>query len=435
MKKFSIIALAAIVCLAFSMPAMAKVQVGGMINLQVYYFDESEEAVVGGVTQGGATGHNGTEDTFFDLTNPLNRLYARYNNEDNSVIGYIQLRGGGQHRAHGLAWYYGWIMWQFHPMLRLQIGRQSQSFAIMAPGGQSVGFHMAHGLLAAFGNHHGGSSRDMVKLHIKFNDMIRGEIALVNPYSDGADVGAAITATPAAVGVAGAVVDEETVIPRIDLALNIKAGNFVIEPSFTYLQQEFDQTIAGADDDIESWGVALGIRAGFGMFTFTGEVSYGDNLHENAYAPNPVTAPGKAQAYLPAGAAAGATRVSDTEILSFFAQLGIKLGAATLNGFVGMCDMENDGDPAVPRNLENGGVNIAPNAAFAARTVSFAGPEFHITRWAYGASLPISVAKGFTIKPEVTFFDFDDDAELSGSALSTDLGDETVIGVEFMLVF
>jgi len=51
----------------------------------------------------------------------------------------------------------------------------------------------------------------------------------------------------------------------------------------------------------------------------------------------------------------------------------------------------------------------------------------------YGISWPISVAKGFTIRPELMFYDYDDSAQIEGSQF--DRGSEWVLGVQAMLVF
>jgi hypothetical protein len=43
MKKFFIVMLAAAVCLAFTLPAMAKVTMGGRVDMEVSYLSQSEE--------------------------------------------------------------------------------------------------------------------------------------------------------------------------------------------------------------------------------------------------------------------------------------------------------------------------------------------------------------------------------------------------------
>jgi hypothetical protein len=53
MKKFLIIMLAAFFCLAFALPAMAKVRVGGMITWDFMYRDLSSEAYHAALTGSG----------------------------------------------------------------------------------------------------------------------------------------------------------------------------------------------------------------------------------------------------------------------------------------------------------------------------------------------------------------------------------------------
>jgi hypothetical protein len=51
----------------------------------------------------------------------------------------------------------------------------------------------------------------------------------------------------------------------------------------------------------------------------------------------------------------------------------------------------------------------------------------------YGISWGIGVAKGFTIRPELNFYDFDSSAQLLGTTI--DRGKEWLLGLQFQLVF
>ena len=73
-----------------------------------------------------------------------------------------------------------------------------------------------------------------------------------------------------------------------------------------------------------------------------------------------------------------------------------------------------------------------------ARSVDAA--EFDITRMAYGLQFPIYIAKNFKVVPQIWYFDYDDSAEVGGTAAAprtadTDLGSEMMIGLFWQLTF
>ena len=74
MKKFIIVALAAFICLAFTLPAMAKVTVGGRIALDWTYLDQDAQQAAGGVALGSSTTSNGFKDMnmIIPSVSPLN---------------------------------------------------------------------------------------------------------------------------------------------------------------------------------------------------------------------------------------------------------------------------------------------------------------------------------------------------------------------------
>jgi hypothetical protein len=399
MKKFLIIALTAVFCLALAGPAMAKVSVSGMLTSDYYYLDQNEQRA----------GGNGNTFTQFDLPRVFNRLTIKYASDDNAIRGLMELRGGevgGGTTTDPAYVNYAWIDWQLSPAAYLRFGRQTQAFSIMAPQ-QMVGFQSGHVVGIGYGNIHGGSSRDGVRLYYKFSDMARIEVQLLDPDNDGNEVIGGVTfqgiTFPAFSTQAGGVRREENVIPRFDVSLPLTFGNVVIEPSFTYLKQEYDEVAAGWDDSVDIWGLALGGRGAFGMFSFAAEINYGQNLGDGNYVGG---APANALAYTPDG---GSTwLVEDAKILAFWLQIGLKLGPSTVYGIYGQSKTEWD-------NLASPGVTG------------------EVTRKMYGISWPISVVKGFTIRPELMFYDLDDGARFGTSRV--DFGDETLFGIQAMLVF
>jgi hypothetical protein len=408
MKKFFIIALAGLVCLAFTAPAMAKMEFSGTIEAQMWYEDLDGNAAAGGYnkTVGGVQGDNGVDQTWIDLRNTGNTLKWLYTSEDKNIMGKVQLRpinaGEGNYEE-------AWVQWQVSPMVQLRVGKGAQTYAINAPL-QWVGADTNAPVVGiGMGNIHGGSAREQIKLYIRPADNVRIEFAMIDPDNDNAEVLRFAPATNA--GINGETVREENVIPRFDLAVNFKIANFTFEPSLTWLQQEYDQVAAGSDDDITIWGYALGMKAAFGPVGITAEIAGGENLANG----NTVTATAltfntaAAVGYIPVGSTN--LKIADSDIFAGFIDFSFKFGPATLHAIYGYQQVDNDGDPAV--------ANDAGEFDQAYQMIVF--------------NLPISVAKGFTITPEIAFYDYDDNAEVAGAQI--DYGDLFVIGVRFKLAF
>lgn len=396
MKKFLVMMLAAGVCLAFAMPAAAKVTIQGMLTTDIYYLDQDEHfGATGGLLPDNG---NGLEQTRIDMPPALERLTVKWANDDNTVRGYIQLRGGGRGGASvaggDVYFNYLWIDWQLSPTFYLRFGRQTQAFAIMAPQ-QFLGQNSGHIVGAGFGNVHGGSARDAVRAYIKLSDNVRLELQALDPDNDSAEVVSGFTPTP------GGILREENTIPRFDVAVPITLGNVTIEPSGTYLTQDYDQVGANQDDSVDIWGLALGVKAGFGVFSFAGELTIGENLGVGNYAGGTNAVP----SFFVSG---GRTNVEDAQIMSWWGQVGIKLGPSTLYLVVGQNSVELDNAGAV-------------------------GAKTEIDRAMYGISWPIAVSKGLTLRPEAFVYDFDDGATVAGTPQN--LGEEKVVGLQVMLTF
>ncbi|PKN66330.1 MAG: hypothetical protein CVU57_06580 [Deltaproteobacteria bacterium HGW-Deltaproteobacteria-15] len=410
MKKILIGLVAAMCCFALAAPAMAQVKISGMITLDAFFQDVDGERQFGGVPSNTVNfDRNDRQQTNINLPQALNRFDVQWTSEDKKVHGRIQLRygaptGGGPGTVQGFDPEFAYIDYHWTPGWYTRFGRQEQTFAIMAPS-QSLGQSAAHIVGAGWGNVHGGTARDGIKNFFKFSDMVRLEVELIDPSNNTAE---AVAFFPADPGVGGfQVVEENSVIPRIDLALNIKIANFVIEPSVTWLTQEYDGVAPGSEDTVDIWGAALGVAAGFGPVTVRGEVTYGENLGNANY----VGGNGAAIGYIDAN---GDLQIEDTEVLAAWIDLGFNFGPAEIHGIVGYQQWETD---AV-------GIVIPGQG------------ERERERWMYGVNLPIKMTKNFTIKPEVMFYKDDNKAQIGRiDDVTADFGDELIAGVQFQLVF
>jgi hypothetical protein len=415
MKKFLIVVIAAVLSLAVAMPAVAKIQMGGLITLDSYYYSRSEDNVNGGTVPGDTTIPESISFTRFNLPQAFNRLEAKYTSDDGVLGGFIQLRGGAQTGFGGsygnqVVWNYAWIDWRFNPNVYLRVGRQTQAFAIKAPQ-QYMGQADAHIVGAGFGNVHGATSRDAIRLYWKFNDMVRMELQALDPDSD--PTGASVFSPIQPVSAGTVIATESNPIPRFDLAIPITVGGFSIEPSFTWSRQEFNQVREG-DDSFDCIAGAIGFGGGIGPVILGGEFTYGRNLGAANYAGAANWAP----TYFDSNANGIADTVEDTTGYAWWFHLGFKAGPATIFGIVGNNKTDNDGNPAIS-DVTSGGGDVL---------------EFDLNRWMYGLAVPISVAKGFTIRPEFFYYDYDGSGK-AGGIQGRDFGNQWLLGIQWQLKF
>lgn len=425
MKKFFIVSMVALLCLGLTLPAVAKVKVGGMITQDIFYFSQNDSRARSQATYANmgvpsfpvvaANPDSSFSVVDFRLPQPFNRINVAYSNDDNTIRGFIEIRGGtnagpGADAQNALGnmsafvWNYAWIDWVLSPKDFIRFGRQTQAFAIRAPS-QMVGSSRAHVVGNNFGNLHGGTSRDGVRWYHTFTDAVKLEVALYDPDNDAAEAVGAFS--PQVIGGATANVFEENVLPRVDIAMPLNFGMVQLWPSVTYTQQKYDQVGPGREDSVDIWGIALGGRVATGPLTFDAEIGFGENLGVGNYV-------GAAMA-VPAGFSSNAMiggndAINDAKVTAWWLDVGWKIGPATLHGIVGSATYKREDDPMA------------------------AGTNLDQTTWMYGISLPISVAKGFTIRPEIMGYDLDSGATV-GNTTERNYGKEYIVGVQFMLVF
>jgi len=432
MKKLLIGMVAALCCLALAAPVMAEIQMGGMVTVDVSYNKISSEAITPGATAAGAanwgTGvqkspvattnyYNGFSE--FNILPPQtqNRLNMKYTSDDKTVGAFIELRGGGANYGSLFEWTYGWIDWRPTKEYLLRIGRQTTTFAPYVPN-QFLGTHVTTILGVGFGNLNHTTSRDGIKSYYKFNDMVAWEISMWDNHTVATSTAAPFVAGDAEANYnaqTGKAVILENTIPRFDMSLPITVGNFKIEPSVTWSKMNYEQVKAGYDDSFDIWGLSLGGTATFGPFTFTGEITYGENFGNGSYRGGETAL---VALYTDAG---GLRKIADAEYLGWFIDLTFKITpSVSISGYYGWQKASCDGGPG------------AWDAA-----------EYENTRWMAGVRLPIFITKNFSIAPEFTYYDYDSNADVgsvstgvaNGVKTTWDMGNEWLLGVEFQLTF
>jgi hypothetical protein len=388
---------------------------------------DSARAAGGGIAPGTLNPDNGFENLGFDIVMPLTFMQLSYTSKDKVVSGVLRYRLGSQWGAatgigpnslygrNTINLYYAYINYRFSDQFSMRFGRQNTLLAPMSPSTYSGWQTWGHIVGIGWGNQNHTSLCDGITFNWKITPMVSLQAGIFEPDTDN---GEAILATAGPAGTAR----EENILPRIDVALPINWNWLRIVPSFSYLQQEYDQGALNTPNDVDIWAGALSARASFGPFSITGEVIVGENLGVGSYNTAVAyatwttfglgTGIGGPKLYTPVGSAT--TQLADEDNVAFFFDLALKFGPATLHGIYGQSKSSCDGDPAIG--------------------VPGDGAEFDQTSRMYGLTCPISVGGGFTIRPEIMFYDYDDSA-VRGGTPNLDMGEELIMSVIFMLAF
>jgi hypothetical protein len=407
MKKLIVVVFAAFLYLAFTLPAMAKVTVGGRAALDWIYLNVNDAAASFpfGVPVGSTSTRDDFRDMQFTVPFTLNRLNARYSSDDGAIGAFVEWRGGGlddSSTTFGMLWY-SYFHWQITDNNRITFGKQSTAFARFTPQ-QWVGTQVGSVVCVPFGNVHHATPRSGIKGYWEMSDMVGlvwglfdAEVVLPSP--------GIVPATPVLFPTFG--VAPENKLPRIDLALPIRFDWGRIEPSVTWSTATYDQFPPGAEDSYDMYGLSLGAFGTFGMFSLTGEVTWGKNLGGGSYRGAEGAVP---IAYLDSN---GNIRIADAEVFAYFLDVAFKFGRNKIDLYYASIKYQNDGDPALPQPSD------------------FA--QYNRTLYMYGISLAIGVAKGFTIRPEFNFYDLDSSAQVRSTTV--DFGQVWLLGLQFELMF
>jgi hypothetical protein len=404
MKKLFVIGIAALLLVAFTMPAMAKVKIGGIIFTDFYYIDRDKENASAKGVGDGKTSYNTTAIQLPNIT----RLYGRWTNEDNVGM-YIEFgigqTGGAIDDSSddgvGLRHAYGW--WDVNPMFQILAGKTTTPFSPLNPS-QLLGTRS--GSLNIIGVGYGDFySGRFVQLRGTFNfgKVARLAIALVDPNGKLA----AGDLHPVTSGV------NNTTIPRIDIGVPLYLGPVHLYPGFCYQHRSYDNSTYGGkpiDNNINSYIGSLGAKLGVGPFALAAEGNWGKNwANMRGLAGTSPSVAWRADGVNPISAATvdASNKINDAETFSWWVDLSFKFGPVTPHVIYGMQKSKN--------------VLIGTNTKVEAKTQMV------------GLSVPIDLAKGFRIRPELMWYD-DGDGEVAGSQ-STDFGKYAIYGVQFQITF
>ena len=117
MKKLFVLGIAALLLVAFSVPAMAEVKIGGIIFTDAYYIQRNSKSAA---IYEGTNGKESYGNTRIELP-VITRLYGRWTNEDNVGM-YIEFGIGGASGGTSvvLRHAYGW--WDVNSQFQIMAG-------------------------------------------------------------------------------------------------------------------------------------------------------------------------------------------------------------------------------------------------------------------------------------------------------------------------
>jgi hypothetical protein len=405
---------ALIIMLFISTPVFADVELGGSVFVDFYYYSRDSQDISGGVRHGATATENDWSQIEVELPD-LSEIHATWSNEKNVGM-FIALCFGGNNGATGvdLLEAYGW--WQINPGFKLFAGHMATPLSPLSPD-QMIGKNsddVDHDGGQGFGNLN-GCETPQVGLVVKINDYCEFSVALVDPGHGVDDFPTAlmqdpnnryadqIPADPNAPGLAFA--REETTIPRLDAGATISFSDINIYPSFSWQRKSYDQVQPGSDDHVLSYVLSLGVETARGSFGFMGEVNWGENWGNTSYGDPHVNS--DATVYQDSS---GNWKISDTECLGFWVDASYQYDPLTIHFIYGWERIKGDNGPG---------------------TVD----DFKYTLKMYGISVPIEMAKGFTLRPEFMVYDMGDDNKQNGDAVTYDYGKQFIVGVQFQFEF
>lgn len=332
----------------------------------------------------------------------MSRLRGKWTNEDDVTM-YIEYGFGGSSAASGTKLRHAWGKWDFSTTGQLMAGHTSSPFSPLFPS-QTIGNNASesHNVGKGYGEVSSGRAPQVRYTYKFLNQRGALAIALLDPNrTDNIDN-----------DVGG---EKSSTLPRIDIGMAYRAFNWQFFPSVFYQKSEYDGQLIAADT-VTSWGASLGVKAGVGSWIFSGEINSGQNMR------NANLSLGSSAASLAGGAylyedVSGLTQLADTDNTSSWIDIGYKflLGEAkgTVHFVAGQMESQRSDSGQALLDLD-------------------------YTSKMVGISIPIDlprIAKGFRVRPEIFFYDNDNDNGLDIDNVIQKDGKEIIAGVQIQYTF
>ena len=400
MKKLFIVGIAALLLVVFTVPAMAKVKMGGIIFTDFYYLDRDKD------NSGGVDPYTVTTIQVPNIT----RLYGRWTNEDNVgmfiELGVGQSSGavdGNSSNGVTLRHAYGW--WDVTPSFQIMAGKSTTPFSPLNPS-QMIGTRSGSVNIigVGYGNYYSGRFAQ-VRGTFKFGKMGRVALAIVDP--NGSQRYHATYNNFFPYDNWDLPYQNNSKIPRFDLAVPLYFGPVSLYPSFIYQYRTVDSNDTRYDNSIDTWIGSFGVKAGFGGFGISAEGQYGQNW-ANTRGLIGTSGP----SYLASAQLNPVSgQINNAKTYGYWIDLSYKIGPVTPHVMFGQEKSEND------LYSELIGQQYALDS----------------TSSMWGFSIPIDLAKGFRVRPELMWYD-DGKFQIAGTD-ELDFGSYAIYGVQFQITF
>lgn len=383
MKKLFVIGFAALLLVAFTAPAMAKVKIGGIVFTDFYYLDRDKKNAL---SEGVGDGTDPYTVTRIEIPS-ITRLYAKWTNEDNVGL-YIEYGLGGALGSTGVSVRHAYGWWDVNPAFSIMAGHSTTPFSPLNPsqllGTQSGTLNI---IGVGYGDFYSGRF-PQVRGTFRFGKAARLEIALVDP--SGGTFGPWTSS------------QNNSKIPRVDIGVPIYVGPVKLYPSFLWQKRDVDKaTPAGVDDSLTTYIGSLAFKAGFGPVGIAAEGNWGKNWgNTRGLFGNSPSATIASATLLNTG------KIHDAETYSGWLDVSFRFGPVTPHLIYGLQKTKNK---------------------------TAAGADRECKTQMYGISIPIDLAKGFRLRPEFMWYD-DGDTKTNGAA-SVDNGKYAIYGVQFQITF
>jgi len=283
MKKLFVLSIAALLLVAFSIPAMAAtktVTFYGNVRMWTAITKDSKEAT--------ATGYSDT-DTWWGMDTANSRFGAKFKQGDISANVEIRPNNGSYYRQ----W---WGAWNFGPGTIL-IG---QTWSPLFLAGATSNSMDRYGLSGSYGDMWGSLRQPMIELTVPFS-MGKFVLALVSPNTTTNTVGGT---------------DQDTTLPKIETSLAFKLAPVSINLFFAYNKYD-DVNSTDTEYDISSYIYGGKVSASFGPFSAAGLLWQGQNTKNYGLV-------GDALAYSGAWYNPTKDEIVDADVKGYFAEVGFK---------------------------------------------------------------------------------------------------------------
>ncbi len=398
MKKLFVLGIAALLLVAFSVPAMAEVKIGGIIFTDFYYLQRNSKSAA---IYEGTNGKESYSNTRIELPS-ITRLYGRWTNEDNVGM-YIEFGIGGASgsTAVSVRHAYGW--WDVNSQFQIMAGHSTTPFSPLNPsqllGTQDNSLNI---IGVGYGEYYSGRF-PQVRATFEMNKMFGIALAVVDPNGGARFIDASGTINPQDY-------TTSTKIPRFDLGAHINIGPVVLYPGLLWQQRTFDKQVNSTiDDSVSTYAGSLGLKFGMGPVMLTAEGNYGQNIGNTRMliGANPTATNSGVTSYRPT--VNSDYRLDDTTGWGYWIDLAFKFGPVTPHLIFGQMSSSGDDNPL----------------------------DYKSMMW--GISCPIQLAKGFSVRPELMWYDDGDSNtawnNTTATQSSVDSGSYQVFGVQFQITF